>query len=144
MSEQEFYPMPLFVKLAVRDVAASANWSEKALGFRSIYALPGADGTQVMNHIRLGRYQDLMLTAETPDSAELDKGRGVVINLTIDGGVDGLAQQARSAGAEVEGPADTPWNTREVTVEDRDGYVLIFSQVIDAGREFDDVMSSFG
>lgn len=142
MSEQECYPMPLFVKLDVRDVAASADWYEKALGFRSVYALPGVDGKQVMNHVRLGRYQDLMLLAEPPDSTELDKGRGVIINLTIDGGADTLAQRARSVGAKVEGPADTPWNTREVTVKDPDGYVLTFSQVVDASREFDDVMSN--
>ena len=30
MSEQEFYPMPLFVKLAVREVAASAHWYNKS------------------------------------------------------------------------------------------------------------------
>jgi uncharacterized glyoxalase superfamily protein PhnB len=141
MNEQDFYPMPLFVKLAVHDVAASADWYEKALGFRPVYALAGAGGTQVISHIRLGRFQDLMLIAEPPDSTRLNKGQGVIINLAYDGDIDDLAQQARCVGAGVEGPTETPWNTREVSVQDPDGYVLTFSQVVDANREFDDVMS---
>ena len=144
MSEPEFYPMPLFVRLAVRDVAASARGYEQALGFRSVYALPRADGMQVMNHIRLGRYQDLMLVADMPGATESSKGQGVVINLTLDRDVDNLAQQARSASAKVKGPTNTQWNTRELTVRDPDGYLLTFSQVVDPNRDFDDVMSNFG
>ncbi len=137
---EEFYPMPLFVKLSVSDVAASARWYEAAIGFRSVYALTGDDGAQILNHLRLGRYQDLMLIAQPQNSNEPNKGQGVVINLTIDEGIDSLARQAMSAGAKVEGPEETPWNTREVTVSDPDGYTLTFSQVVDPDRAFSDVM----
>jgi uncharacterized glyoxalase superfamily protein PhnB len=136
----EFYPMPLFVKLSVRDVAESAKWYEDALGFRSVYALARDDGTQMMNHLRLGRYQDVMLVAELEHVSGSGKGQGVVVNLTLDGGVDDLAERARSAGGRVEGPAETAWNTRELTVWDPDGYALTFSQVVDPGRAFEDVM----
>jgi uncharacterized glyoxalase superfamily protein PhnB/N-acetylglutamate synthase-like GNAT family acetyltransferase len=136
---EEFYPMPLFVKLSVRDVAASAEWYQGALGFRSVYALAGDDGAQILNHLRLGRYQDLMLIAQPQGLSESNKGQGVVINLTTDD-VDGLARRAKSAGARVEGPTETQWNTREVTVSDPDGYVLTFSQVADPSRVFSDVM----
>ncbi len=142
MSEPEFYPMPLFVTLMVSDVTASADWYEQTLGFRSVYALPGPNGTQTMNHIRLERYQDLMLVGEPPDLAASNKGQGVVIRLTYYGDLDGLARQARSTGANVTGPSTTPWNTREVTVQDPDGYILTFSQVLDATRDFEDVMSN--
>ena len=80
---EEFYPMPLFVKLLVRDVVASAKWYKDALGFRSVYALAGENGTQVLNHLRLGRYQDLMLIAQPQSLSESTKGQGVVINLTM-------------------------------------------------------------
>jgi uncharacterized glyoxalase superfamily protein PhnB len=140
MSEPEFYPMPLFVRVTVRDVAASADWYAQALGFRSVYALTGPNETQTMNHIRLKRYQDLMLIAEPPTSTTSNKGQGMVINLTYDGDLDSLAKRARSTGAVVKGPRSTPWNTREVVVQDPDGYVLTFSQVLDPGREFEDVM----
>ena len=137
---EEFYPMPLFVKLTVRDVAASADWYADALGFRSVYALPGPDAAQLMNHIRLGRYQDLMLVAQAPGALEGPAGIGVVINLTLDGGVDALAERASAAGATIVGPANTPWNTRELSVTDPDGYTLTFSQVADATLTFDQVM----
>jgi len=137
---EEFYPMPMFVKLLVRDVATSAKWYKDALGFRSVYALAGDNDTQIMNHLRLGRYQDLMLIAQPQSLGEATKGQGVVINLALEKGMDDLAQRAKSAGARVEGPAETGWNTREVTVADPDGYVLTFSQVVDASRAFDDVM----
>ncbi len=137
---EEFYPMPLFVKLSVRDVAASAEWYKDALGFRSVYTLVGENGTQVLNHLRLGHYQDLMLIAQPQSLSESTKGQGVVINLTIDKDMDSLAQRAKSAGARVEGPVETQWNTREVTVSDPDGYVLTFSQIVDANRAFSDVM----
>jgi uncharacterized glyoxalase superfamily protein PhnB len=133
---EDFYPMPLFVKLLVRDITTSAKWYEDALGFRSVYALAGENGTQVLNHLRLGRYQDLMLIAQPQSLSESNKGQGVVINLTIDKELDSLAQQAKSVGARVEGPAETQWNTQEVTVSDPDGYVLTFSQVVDANRAF--------
>jgi uncharacterized glyoxalase superfamily protein PhnB len=137
---EEFYPMPVFVKLSVRDVAASAKWYKDALGFRSVYTLAGENGTQVLNHLRLGRYQDLMLIVQPQSLSESTKGQGVVINVTIDEDIDSLAQRAKSAGARVEGPVETQWNTREVTVSDPDGYVLTFSQVVDANRAFSDVM----
>jgi uncharacterized glyoxalase superfamily protein PhnB len=137
---EEFYPMPLFVQLSVRDVVASAKSYADALGFRSVYALAGDDGTQVMNHLRLGRYQDLMLVARVEHESGSGNGHGVVIYLTIEGRIDDLGNRARSAGGRVEGPAETAWNTRELTVWDPDGYALRFSAVVDADRAFDDVM----
>jgi uncharacterized glyoxalase superfamily protein PhnB len=42
--------------------------------------------------------------------------------------VEELAARARTAGADVaEGPADKPWNARELTAEDPDGYRITFS-----------------
>jgi uncharacterized glyoxalase superfamily protein PhnB len=136
---EEFYPMPLFVKLFVRDVARSAEWYAAALGFRSVYAMPGADGRQAMNHIRLDRYQDLMLLTG-PQSAGGMAERGFVINLTFTGDLRALAERARATGAQVEGPVARPWNALEVTATDPDGFVLTFSQVLDASRQFSDVM----
>jgi uncharacterized glyoxalase superfamily protein PhnB len=136
---EEFYPMPLFVKLMVRDVARSAEWYAEALGFRSVYAMPGADGRQIMNHLRLDRYQDLMLLPRTPGE-DPPEARDFVINLTFTGDMQALAEQARATGAIVEGPVARPWNTLEVTATDPDGFVLTFSQILDATRKFSDVM----
>lgn len=136
---EEFYPMPLFVKLFVGDVARSAKWYAEALGFRSVYAMPGGDGLQAMNHLRLDRYQDLMLLA-APPSASPAAERGFVINLAFTGDMQALAERAKAAGAKVEGPLARPWNALEVIATDPDGFVLTFSQVLDASRKFSDVM----
>lgn len=137
---EEFYPMPLFVKLFVRDVSVSADWYKNALGFRSVYAAPGADGRQAMNHLRLDRYQDLMLLAARKQTEVPAVEHGFVINLTYTGDMQALADRARASGAKVEGPIETLWNTVEVTATDPDGFVLTFSQLSDARRKFSDFM----
>ena len=136
--------MPMFVRLMVRDVATTARWYEAALGFRSVYALRGTDGTQRMNHVRLGRYQDLMLIAQPEDQEMPARGQGIVIYMTIDISLDGLADRARSVGSVVDGPTDTSWNTREFTVADPEGYVLTLSAVADRNRRFSEVMPPHG
>ena len=141
MSE-EFYPMPLFVRMSVRDVEESARWYAEALGFRSVYAMPGADGQQVMNHIRLGRYQDLMLVASQQGADTPTAHDGFVIYINYYDDIEELARRASSTGAHVEGPAETRWNTREVNVTDPDGFRLAFSQVVNMNRKFSDVMPS--
>jgi hypothetical protein len=40
----------------------------------------------------------------------------------------------------VNGPIDQPWNVREVTVIDPDGYRLIFTMPININLTFDEVM----
>ena len=68
-----------------------------------------------------------------------DEGRVMYMNLDVS--VDGLARSAASAGAEaVEGPAGTPWTTREVTFSDPDGYLLTSTSGPVADRTFDEVM----
>ena len=39
----DFYPMPSFPTLAVRDLAASRAWYE-TLGFTTVFAMPGPGG----------------------------------------------------------------------------------------------------
>ena len=58
-------------------------------------------------------------------------------------GVDELASRARAAGANVlEGPIDRPWNARDVTIADPDGYRLNFTGPSSnaARMSFDEVM----
>jgi predicted enzyme related to lactoylglutathione lyase len=57
--------------------------------------------------------------------------------------VDALAERARTAGANIlEGPIDRPWNARDVTIADPDGYRLNFTGPSNSGARmsFDDVM----
>ena len=93
-----------------------------------------------MSHLRLGRYQDLMLVSQINGWKKDKKGRGVVIYLTIESGIHELPARAGASGAALKGPNETEWNTLELSVTDPDGYQLTFSQVMDKNRSFDDIM----
>lgn len=165
-NEHEIYPMPMFPRLTVSDVAASTEWYE-ALGFDAIYSMP------VMAHVRYRKYADVMLAADgmagTDDAddeggddgrgddgaaseedaddaaaAKRTRGDGVSIYVTVQGeSVDDVAERAREFGAEIAaGPENTPWNTREVTILDPDGYELVFSEEAESGKSFESVMGS--
>lgn len=138
---EEFYSMPLFVRMFVLDVAATARWYADALGFRSVYVQQGPSGNQMMSHIQLAKYQDLMLLPQPQDAAD-SPSNGLIISFSYDGDLEALAQQAISAGATVGGPTPMPYNAYELTVIDPNGFILIFSQIIDASCAFEDVMSS--
>jgi predicted lactoylglutathione lyase len=139
-SEADIYPMPLFVRLTVEDLSASVAWY-RALGFAVVYEMP------VMAHLRYRTYADVMLVGEQSDlrdDAERDattKGAGVQVYLTVEEeSVDDVAARATAYGVDSDGPRETGWNTRELTLRDPDGYELVFAEQLDANRSFEDVM----
>ena len=132
---EDFYPMPMFVNLEVSNLDLSAEWYQQALGFRVAYRVPG------LVHLRRDRYQDMLLFPS--ESGGMDSpGKGIVIQLQAgEVNVDEIAEKARQAGStEVVGPLEQPWNVREVTVHDPDGYRLRFSEPIDINLSFNEVM----
>jgi uncharacterized glyoxalase superfamily protein PhnB len=124
--EREIYPMASFPMLAVRDVTRSAPWYRDALGFAEVFTMRAPDGTPLLAHLRWARHADLLLTTERGAAAE-PRGQGIALCFgTMH--VDDLAERARTAGARITaGPADTSWNTRDVTLLDPDGYRLTFT-----------------
>ena len=57
--------------------------------------------------------------------------------------VDNFAAKIRSKGASIiSGPADQPWNAREVTLLDQDGYRLTFTQPIDKQMSMEEVVEN--
>lgn len=50
-----------------------------------------------------------------------------------------LAMRAVAAGAKVKSPMNTSWNTRELSVNDPDGYVLTFSEPLDPKKKVLDI-----
>jgi catechol 2,3-dioxygenase-like lactoylglutathione lyase family enzyme len=136
---EEIYPMPSFPTLIVKDLETSSNFYQKALGFKHIFTMPG------LVHLRWVKYADLLLT--TPrDGKELPepRGTGVALNFSMfdrfHGDIDAFAKQAREHGANVTGPIDQPWNVREVTVLDPDGYRLVFTVPLNLNLSFDQVI----
>jgi hypothetical protein len=69
---------------------------------------------------------------------------GISLNFNLfdrfNGDMDAFANHCRENGTTVIGPVDQPWNVREVTVLDPDGYKLIFSVPLNTNLEFDQVI----
>jgi catechol 2,3-dioxygenase-like lactoylglutathione lyase family enzyme len=140
---EEIYPMPSFPALIVKDLEASSDFYQNALGFKHIFGMPGPDGKPALVHLRWVKYADLLLTAAR-DGKELTEPRGVGISLNFGMfdrfDIDAFAEQAREKGASVIGPIDRPWNVREVTVLDPDGYRLVFTVPLNINLGFDEVV----
>ena len=127
MTEQpEFYPMPSFPALSVKDVDASSRWYQTALGFQHIFTMPGPGGGTGLVHLRWAKYADLLLRASPPIAEK--KGIGITLNYSVAEGLDALAERARGAGTIfIQEPGDRPWNARDFTVADPDGFALTFT-----------------
>lgn len=122
--DRTIYPMPMFATFQVADIAAAEAFYNAA-GFVSLAAIPGPEGSPVVIHLRRMKYQDLLIVPGEPV-------RGSVTVTFSAGGQDlaALAASLRAAappGARVEGPADTPWFTSDVTIDDPDGNRLIIT-----------------
>ncbi|HUO94265.1 MAG TPA: VOC family protein [Rhizomicrobium sp.] len=127
MSQPEFYPMPSFPILAVNDVVASSRWYQDVLGFQHVFTMHGPGGAPGLAHLRWAKYADLLLRASAALSGP--KGVGIALNYAVmDGSLDALAERARNAKAIfVQEPGDRPWNARDFTIADPDGYALTFT-----------------
>ena len=135
----EIYPMPLFPLLTVTDLAVSARFYQEALGFADIFSMPG------LAHLRWVKYADVLLVAPRAGlPLPTPRGAGVALNFNLfdrfGGDLGALAAHARQHGAAVTGPIVQPWNVRELTVLDPDGYRLVFTTPIDRTAKFEDVI----
>ena len=141
----EIYPMPMFPMLIVNDLEASSNFYQNALGFKHIFTMPGPGGQPALVHLRWVKYADLLI-ARPRGGEELTGPRCVGISLNFNlfdhfnGDMDAFARHAHVNGATVIGPIDQPWNVREVTVFDLDGYKLIFSTPLNMNLPFEKVI----
>jgi uncharacterized glyoxalase superfamily protein PhnB len=142
---EEIYPMPSFAMLMARDMEASSRFYQEALGFKHIFTMPGPGGQPALVHLRWVKYADLLI-AKPRDGKGIPEPKGVGMSLNFnlldrfDGSIDAFVEQARSHGANVTGPVTQPWNVREVTVIDPDGYRLIFTVPANMGLGFDQVI----
>lgn len=142
--ERQIYPMPSFPVVNVTDVERSSRWYQDVLGFADVFTLRGHDGVSLLAHLRWCTYADLLLTP-TRAPIESPRGLGIALNFATTS-ADAVADRARSAGATIlDGPTDRPWNARDVTIADPDGYRLTFTapqpHVLGGERpSFDEVM----
>ncbi len=126
------YGMPMFVTLVVADLDRTTSWYVDGLGFIRLFTIPGPSGPLIV-HLRRWQFQDMLVR---PSSETVSPGNGSMISFAaMFDELDDLAARARAlGGGRVEGPADTPWNTRDLTTVDPDGNVVVFTAARPADR----------
>jgi len=127
---RDIYPMPAFLTLVVADVDRTVDWYVNGLDFVVLFTLPGPDGSTALVHLRRWRYQDILVVPGRPHSGGTDQPPGgwTFSVLAVAEQLDALAERARAhGGGSVEGPLDTPWNSRDVRATDPDGYTVVYT-----------------
>jgi catechol 2,3-dioxygenase-like lactoylglutathione lyase family enzyme len=120
------YGMPMFATLLAGDIRATVSWYTAGLGFIELFTIPGPLGGPVLVHLRRWQFQDLLVR---PIREPVAPGGGCTLSFAaIYDELGALAERARAhGGGRVDGPADTPWNTTDLTTADPDGNVVIFT-----------------
>ena len=133
------YGMPMFATLLAGDLDATVSWYVDGLGLDVLFQIPGQSGSPALVHLRRWQFQDLLLrlapTGTPPDGPSAAGAPGaprpgvpVITLAAVAGELDALAERARAhGGGQVQGPVDTPWNTRDLTTVDPDGAVVVFT-----------------
>jgi uncharacterized glyoxalase superfamily protein PhnB len=130
---RDVYPMPAFVTVVTGDLERVVGWFTRALDFVELFSMPGPDGRPSLVHLRRWRYQDVLVRRpgpgeEVPDADARPDGR---LTLSFAATADELPALARRAAAHgdgsVTGPADTPWNTRDVRLAGPGGLVVVLT-----------------
>lgn len=133
----EFYIMPAFNKIMVEDITKSAKWYENALGFSSLFKFRNEKNEVIMDHLRLSKYQDIMLI----QSDDFSVGNGLRLNLSVNN-IDDIEKKL-SKNDIIEPKTFQPWNATEITVRDRDGYLITLTQPnIENPKTFDSVIEN--
>ncbi|MFI9212707.1 VOC family protein [Streptomyces sp. NPDC053253] len=115
------YGMPAFVTIPTADLAASVDFWTRGLGFFELFGIPGT-----LVHLRRWAFQDvLLLKAESVPEQAPAASVGFACVL---GQVDSLVEDCRALRPDsVEGPRDTPWNTRDVEVITPENARIVFT-----------------
>lgn len=130
----DFYQMPMFNKILVKDIEHSEKWYEKTLGFKSVFKFRNDKNEVLMNHLRLEKYQDIMLIS----SDEFEVGNSVYINVLI----NDIEEKSKSISPKfiVHELEEQPWNAKEMTVKDPDGHLITLTQSNINDADFEKLM----
>lgn len=126
------YGMPAFVTIPTSDLAASADFWIRGLGFIEVFSVPGT-----LVHLRRWAFQDVHLVSaagvpEQPPAMSFSFA-GVLSQ------ADSVARACRALRPDsVDGPRGTPWNTRDVDVITPENARIVFTAarpVVPASQE---------
>jgi len=120
------YGMPMFVTVPTADLAASADFWIRGLGFIDLFSIPGR-----LTHLRRWAFQDVLLVAD-PEAGEVPAMS--VSFACVLSQIDELAVACEEVrpGCST-GPKQTPWNTVDLEVITPEKARVVLT----AGRPFD-------
>lgn len=130
----EFYQMPLFNKVLVQDIEKVEKWYEKTLGFKSVFKFRNDKNEVLMNHLRLEKYQDLMLISQT----DFEVGNSIYLNILV----KDIEEKSQNISQKfiVSQLEEQPWNAKEMTIKDPDGHLITLTQSNISDTDFEKLM----
>ncbi|WNE98983.1 VOC family protein [Streptomyces luomodiensis] len=121
------YGMPAFVTIPTSDLAESVDFWVRGLGFFELFSIPGG-----VVHLRRWAFQDVLLV---PAGSVPERAPAISVSFAcVLNEVDSLVGACRAVRPDsVDGPRDTPWNTRDVEVITPENARIVFT----AAKPFD-------
>ncbi len=129
----EFYQMPLFNKILVRDIEKAEKWYRH---FQSVFKFRSEENEVIMNHLRLNKYQDIMLI----QSDDFNSSNGCYINILVED-IETIANSI-SEKYVLQPLEQMPWNAMEMTIVDPDGYQITLTESNIKDEDFEKLMNS--
>lgn len=130
----ELYSMPMFNKFLVNDIDKSSEWYQENLSFKSIFKFKNEQNQILMEHLRLAKYQDLMLIS----GKQFEVGNAVYTNILVPN--IRILKQRISSQYIVEDLEEKPWNSIEMTIKDLDNHLITLTQSNIKNEEFNALM----
>ncbi|MFC4004988.1 VOC family protein [Prauserella oleivorans] len=121
------YGMPAFVTIPTSDLAASVDFWTRGLGFIELFSIPGG-----VVHLRRWAFQDVLLV---PAERVPEQAPAMSVSFAcVLSQIDALAEACRALRPDsIDGPRDTPWNTRDLEVVTPENARIVFT----AAKEWD-------
>ena len=126
--------MPMFNKVLVKDIEKAEKWYEKTLGFKSVFKFRNDKNEVLMNHLRLEKYQDLMLISQT----DFEVGNSIYLNILV----KDIEKKSQNISQKfiVSQLEEQPWNAKEMTIKDPDGHLITLTQSNISDTDFEKLM----
>ena len=120
--------------LAVRNMKKTIEFYKNALGFNMGMFFPDADNPEYADLSKDGMVLMFVPAKNIGIGGEEKLGTGVNLYMEIDGNIDEYYAELKSKGVKIVADIkDEPFDIRDFTVEDPDGYQLTFNQRLQGG-----------
>jgi len=121
--------------LAVRNMKKTIRFYTKSLDFGLGMCFPTPDNPEYADLTRDGM-TIMVIPAKNHGIDTREKfGIGVYLYMHIDGDIDKYYDELKKKGVKIAADIkDEPFGVRDFTVEDPDGYRLVFNQILQTGR----------